>query len=64
MSMENERIRSRNRELPRQCADKTGLYFEPLVVAGTSGQYAMLWSSLDAPPAAVTGTQLKPVWKL
>ena len=49
-SMDYERIRSRNWELLRQCADKAGLYFEPLDLAGTSGQYAMLWFSPDERP--------------
>ncbi len=58
-----ERIRSRNWELLRQCADKTGLYFESLNVAGTSGQYAMLWypGRESSPPRA---QKLSSIWKL
>lgn len=58
-----ERIRSRNWELLRQCADKTGLYFESLNVAGTSGQYAMLWypGKESSPPQA---EKLSSIWKL
>ena len=60
---EQERIRSRNWELLRQCAEKTGLIFEPLNVGGTTGQYAMLWFPLQHPPEA-TGTSISPIWKL
>src|SRR5579875_702331 len=60
---EQERIRSRNWELLRQCAERTGLLFEPLDVAGTSDQYAVLWYRAEAPlPRA--GVSLDPVWKL
>ena len=40
---EQERIRGRNWELLRQWADKTGLIFEPLSLAGKQGHYAILW---------------------
>ncbi len=60
---EQERIRSRNWELLRQCAEKTGLIFEPIDLAGTTGQYAILWfPAKQAPPS--TGTSLSAVWKL
>ncbi len=62
-SFEEERIRSRNWELLRQCAEKTGLLFEPLTVAGRDGEYAMLWFP-SGQAAPVTGTDLKPIWKL
>src|SRR5262249_3179259 len=58
-----ERTRSRNWELLREYADKTGLYFEPLKLAGTSGEYAMLWFPLDE-RAEPEGTHLGPIWKL
>ncbi len=58
-----ERIRSRNWELLRQCADKTGLRFEELNLAGTSGQYAMLWYPLEESPQS-TSNQLASIWKL
>lgn len=58
-----ERIRSRNWELLRQCADKGGLYFESLDIAGTSGQYAILWypGKESSPPRA---EKLSSIWKL
>lgn len=60
---EEERIRSRNWEMLRQCAEKTGLLFEPISLAGARGQYAILWMPVDESfhPA---GTSLGPVWKL
>ncbi len=60
---EEERIRSRNWELLRQCAERTGLLFEPVDLAGTTGEYAIVWFPLHtSPPAA--GNSLAPVWKL
>ncbi len=61
--IEEERIRSRNWELLRQCAEKTGLIFESLNVAGTDGEYGLLWFPLNA-SAPPQGTSLGPVWKL
>ncbi|MBV9532332.1 MAG: hypothetical protein JO283_15040 [Bradyrhizobium sp.] len=60
-----ERVRSRNWELLRQCAEKTGLYFEQLDLAGTEGEYAILWLSLDdATPAPPESRELSAVWKI
>ncbi|MDQ2776886.1 MAG: hypothetical protein M3Y57_18490 [Acidobacteriota bacterium] len=61
--IEEERIRSRNWELLRQCAEKTGLIFESLNVAGTHGEYGLLWFPLNA-STEPEGTSLGPVWKL
>ena len=62
-SIRNEQVRSRNWELLRQCADKTSLYFEPLAIAGTTNQYALLWFPTDE--AAEPGNaHLNPIWKL
>ena len=41
--IDRERIRTRNWELLRQWADKTGLVFEPLNLAGTDDHYVILW---------------------
>ncbi len=60
---DRNRVRARNWELLRQCAEKTGLYFEPLPIAETTDSYAMLWYSTDRPLPA-SGTGLRPVWKL
>jgi hypothetical protein len=62
-NLEQERIRARNWELLRQCADKTGLYFESIDLAGSKGQYAVLWYPVErsAPPE---GIALGPIWKL
>ncbi|HEY1212487.1 MAG TPA: hypothetical protein VGE93_02535 [Bryobacteraceae bacterium] len=58
-----ERIRSRNWEVLRQCAERSGLIFEPLDLAGTHGSYAVLWFPLHtARPSP--GNSLKPIWKL
>ncbi|MBV8553829.1 MAG: hypothetical protein JOY54_21215 [Acidobacteriaceae bacterium] len=60
---QQERVRARNWELLRQCAEKTGLVFEPLSVGGTDGQYAMLWFPVKEASEPL-GTSLGPVWKL
>jgi hypothetical protein len=60
---EQERIRSRNWELLRQCAEKTGLLFEPISLASASDQYVMLWFPLKG-SFAQGGTSLRPIWKL
>jgi hypothetical protein len=60
---EQERIRSRNLELLRQWAEKTGLIFEPLNLAGNQDHYAILWfSQKDSAPRG--GSSLNSVWKL
>jgi len=63
VAFDQERIRSRNWELLRECADRTGLLFEPLNMAGDAQHYAMLWFPLaeSHPPA---GARLGPIWKL
>jgi hypothetical protein len=62
-NLEQERIRARNWELLRQCADKTGLYFESIDLAGAKNQYAVLWYPVEraAPPERIA---LGPIWKL
>jgi hypothetical protein len=60
---EEERIRSRNWELLRQLAEKTGLLFQPLEIAGNNEQYAMLSLPLSG-SAPHSGIDLKPIWKL
>lgn len=62
-NLDQERIRSRNWDLLRQCADKTGLFFEPVDLAGAKSQYAVLWYEIGvgAPPA---GPPLERIWKL
>lgn len=60
---DEERIRSRNWELLRQCADKTGLIFESLDLAGTTGQYAALWFPLKK-ASEPEGFELDSIWKL
>ncbi|MBV9155655.1 MAG: hypothetical protein JO097_05305 [Acidobacteriaceae bacterium] len=61
--LEQERIRSRNWELLRQCAEKTDLLFEPIDVAGASGQYAVVWFPLKTSFES-HGTSITPIWKL
>ncbi len=62
-SYEEERVRSHNWELLRQCAERSGLYFEPFELGGEKEQYAILWypEGIEAP---AEGTPLKSVWKL
>jgi hypothetical protein len=62
-NLEQERIRARNWELLRQCADKTGLFFEPIDLAGAKDQYAVLWYPVER-PAPPRGIALAPIWKL
>ncbi len=62
-SFEEERIRSRNWELLRQCAERTGLIFEPLDLAGNTGHYAVLWFPMGQ-TVGPSGTRLGAVWKL
>ncbi len=57
-----ERIRSRNWEVLRQCAERTGLVFEPLKLAGSSVNYGILWFPSGAAPPS--GVSLKSTWKL
>jgi hypothetical protein len=61
--LEQERICAKNWELLRQCADKTGLVFQPLNLAGTKNEYAMLWAPAHW-TAPAPGARLGPVWKL
>jgi len=62
-SYEDERIRSRNWETLRQFAEKTGLYFEAVNLAGAQNQHAILWFPLGGSFPA-NGTSLKPIWKI
>jgi hypothetical protein len=57
------RIRSRNWELLRQWSEKTSLYFEPLNLAGSSGQFAMVWYPVGEYPEP-QGTGVSSAWKL
>lgn len=58
-----ERIRSRNWETLRQLAEKTGLYFEAINLAGAQEQHAILWFPVGGSlPAG--GASLKPIWKI
>jgi hypothetical protein len=60
---EQERIRSRNRELLRQWAEKTGLIFEPLTLNGNQAHFAVLWFP-QSESAGPENLSLKSIWKL
>jgi hypothetical protein len=60
---EAERVRSRNWELLRQCAEKTGLIFESVSLGTQKDQYGLLWFPQHVKRPA-SGTSLKPIWKL
>lgn len=60
---EQERVRSRNWELLRQCAEKAGLIFEPVTLSGSDQQYGMLWYRARATEEP-TGENLGTIWKL
>jgi hypothetical protein len=62
-SFEEERVRSRNWELLRQCAEKTGLVFDPVRLAGSDEEYGMLWYHTRA-VLEPSGTGLGQIWKL
>jgi len=61
--LEQERIRSRNWELLRQWAEKTGLIFEPLSLAGNQGQCAILWFPQEN-SIKPGDTSVQSIWKL
>jgi hypothetical protein len=60
---QQEVVRSRNWELLRQWAEKTGLLFEPMNIGQTNGEYGILWypSRANYEPG---GTNLAYIWKL
>ena len=60
---EQERIRTRNWELLRECAEKTGLVFDPIELAGSGERYAILWFPRGATHQS-NGLALNPIWKL
>jgi hypothetical protein len=60
---EQERIRSRNRELLRQWAEKTGVIFEPLNLNGNQAHYAILWFP-QSESAEPKNPSLQPIWRL
>jgi len=60
---EQERIRSRNRELLRQWAEKTGLIFEPLNLNGSEAHFAILWFP-QSESAEPENLPLQSIWKL
>lgn len=60
---EKERLRARNWELLRQCAEKTGLIYEPVTLAGSDEEYGMLWYTKDS-SLGQRGSNLGPIWKL
>lgn len=61
-SFEVQSVRSRNWELLRQCASRTGLFFQPLSLAGGPKQYAILWFPLGS--SFRPSSSLSAVWKL
>jgi hypothetical protein len=60
---EQQRVRTRNWELLRQCAEKTGLIFEPVTLSGSDQQYGMLWYRARATEEP-SGETLSTIWKL
>ncbi len=62
-SFEQESVRARNWELLRQCAEKAGLVFEPVTLAGAEQQYGMLWYPSRAQQEPGSG-KLGEIWKL
>jgi hypothetical protein len=60
---EQERVRMRNWELLRQCAEKTGLVFEPVTLSGSDQDYGMLWYRVR-PTDEPNEENLGVIWKL
>jgi hypothetical protein len=60
---QQEIVRGRNWELLRQWAEKTGLFFEPVNIGQTSGEYGVLWYPARA-NYEPGGTNLAAIWKL
>ena len=60
---QQELIRSRNWDLLRGFAERTGLLFEPLDIAGNTGEYAVLWFPLDSGFSEPFGFSHGAVWK-
>lgn len=60
---EEESVRARNWELLRVCAEKTGLVFEPVTLAGAEQQYGMLWYPARPQQEPIAGS-MAPIWKL
>ncbi len=60
---EREEIRSRNWELLRECAEKTGLIFQPLTIGEAKNDYGMLWFPAGASNEP-DGSDEKAIWKL
>jgi hypothetical protein len=63
---EQERNRSRNWELLRNSAERTGLLFEPVALGGTTDQYAVLRLPAEPTSGATdrSSTDLSSTWKL
>jgi hypothetical protein len=60
---DQEVVRSRNWDLLRSFAEKTGLTFESLNISGTSGEYGLLWFPADKGAAEPVGASHSAVWK-
>ncbi|MCU1292426.1 MAG: hypothetical protein JWP08_1276, partial [Bryobacterales bacterium] len=60
---ERERVRSRNWDLLRSFAERTGLLFESLEISGSSGEYGLLWFPADPGAAEPVGVSHDAVWK-
>lgn len=59
---QSQAVRIRNWELLRDCANRTGLIFQPLSLAGGPQQYAILWFPLGS--SFHPSSSLSAVWKL
>lgn len=60
---EQETVRTRNWDLLRTFAEKSGLVFEPLDLSGTKGEYAMLWFPADSGESEPVNSSHSAVWK-
>jgi hypothetical protein len=60
---EGETVRTRNWDLLRTFAEKSGLYFEALNVSGAPGDFAVLWFPTGSGDAEPLNSSHRAVWK-
>lgn len=62
--IEAERVRLRNWEYLRECAERAGLFFEPVSLSSATENYAILWFRPHAPSPERAGADDGPIWRI